>query len=477
MLSKAISWWAPVAALALSSCASLAPDYQRPEAPIPSHWSETAPGSEDKVAVGMAWQSFFVDDELTQLIDIALTNNRALQAAALSLEKARAEYGINRAEYFPEIDASVAQSAGRNLNSDGQSTSLSREYSVGLGFAAYELDFFGRIGSLKAQALEQYLATEQASRSVYISLIAEVANAYLNWSASLERLRLAEETFVSQQASYELTKKTYAIGAASERDLRQAQIGMESARVDVPAYTAAVDQARNALTLLLGEPIPDGLKAADLAALADILPDVRPGLTSEVLLQRPDVLAAEHALRAANANIGAARAAFFPRVSLTASAGVSSNDVSELFDGQRVWRFMPSLTIPIFTAGRNRANLKIANIQRDIALVDYEEAIQVAFREVMDALALRETLGEKLDAQASLTAANKANYDLSEARFRLGADSYLGVLDAQRFYYSAQQALISVRLERARNRIVFFKVLGGEYGAGVADYSAELTSR
>ena len=338
----------------------------------------------------------------------------------------------------------------------------SHQYSATLGVSAYELDLFGRVRNLSAQALEQYLSTEEARRSTQISLVAEVATAYLTWAADLERLALARETLRSQSDTYALTKRRFELGSASALTLRQVQTSVDSARVDVARYTGQVAQDRNALALLLGAPVPAELAPQALGDSLNALPELPAGLPSALMLRRPDLLQAEHQLKAATANIGAARAAFYPRISLTASAGSGSGELSGLFKGgSGSWTFLPQISLPIFDGGANRAGLDNAVAGRDIALAQYEKAIQSAFREVADALAQREALSGQLEAQQSLVEASGEALRLSDARFARGVDSYLDVLDAQRTWYGAQQTLIGTRLSRLTNGVTLYKALGG----------------
>lgn len=452
----------------LGGCASMAPDYERPAAPVPESWSAQAPdtpqASTAVAATDLDWRDYFNDVALQRLIELALENNRDLRVSALNIEKARAQYRIQRADLLPSIEASASSSAQRSVFTQPGSAgaAVTRTYGVDLGFSAWELDLFGRLRSLKDRSLEQFLASTQAARSTHISLVAEVAVAYLTWSSDAERLRLAQETLASQSTSYELTRRSFEVGVASELDARQAQTSVDAARVDVAVFTARVAQDRNALALLLGTPVPNDLVPAAPQQLAKVMAELSVGIPGEVLLRRPDVLQAEHQLRAANANIGAARAAFFPSVTLTASTGTGSESLSGLFEsGSGTWSFLPQVTLPIFSAGSNRANLRVSELERDIMLAQYEQTIQTAFREVADALAVRGTIGTQLDAQRSLTEATEVTYKLSEARYRRGIDSYLNVLDAQRALYGAQQALITTQLSQMTNRVTLYKVLGG----------------
>lgn len=458
-----------IALLALSGCASMAPEYTRPKGPVPSEWpGDTAykysvATSADKAVADIKWQEFFINEQLQKLIALALDNNRDLRIATLNIERSQALYRIQRADLFPTVTAAASGLDERipaSLSTTGQ-VMTTHQYSVGLGFSAYELDFFGRVRSLKDQALEQFFATEEARRSIKISLVAEVAGNYLTLAADRERLKIAQDTFESQQASYSLIKRRFEAGASSELDLRQAQTSVDSARVDIARFTSQVAQDENALALVIGSPVSPDLLPSGLSAIT-VLKELSAGLPSDVLQRRPDIMQSEYLLKAANANIGAARAAFFPSITLTTSIGLSSAQLSGLFKGGAgVWSFAPQITLPIFDAGRNRANLKVTEVDREIFLAQYEKAVQSAFREVADALAQRGTLGDQMEAQQSLTDATATSYRLSEARYRSGIDSYLNVLDAQRSLYSAQQGLITVRLSRLVNLVTLYKVLGG----------------
>ena len=470
--SKRLSVIFAVLTVWLTGCTTMAPEYIQPKAPVPDTWpsgsayreisSETAYEPLEPVSE-MGWRDFFLDLHMQQLIALALNNNRDLRVAALNIEKFQAQYQIRQADLFPEIDAGAAGSEQRlpaNVSSTGVA-GIASQYSVGLGFSAYEIDFFGRIRSLKAQALEQFLATEQACRSLRISLIAEVAESYLNLAADRERLKLAQETLSSQQTSYQLVKSRFDSGVSSALALQQAQTTVDSARVDIARYTRQIAQDENALELVVGSSVSSELlpEELDSATLMENLPS---GMPSDVLLSRPDILYAENQLKAANAYIGAARAAFFPRITLTGSFSTASDELFTLFKpGSEDWIFAPQIILPIFDAGRNRAGLKVAQVDRDIAVAYYEKAIQTAFREVADALAQRGTVGEQLAAQQSLTDATAESYRLSEARYDKGIDSFLTVLDSQRSLYSAQQNLIAIRLSRLINLITLYKVLGG----------------
>ncbi|HML79940.1 AdeC/AdeK/OprM family multidrug efflux complex outer membrane factor [Geobacter sulfurreducens] len=459
---------AGAALLVTAGCATMAPRYTQPAAPVPAAWPEGSAyqqaAAAEKPVADIPWQEFFVDEKLRKLIALTLENNRDLRMAALNIERSRAQYQIRRADLFPQVDASADATFKRQpegLSATGRADTID-QYSVGLGVSSYELDLFGRVRSLKDQALEQYLATEQARRSVQISLVSEVAVNYLSLAADRERLNLAQETLANQQESYKLTKSRFDAGVSSALDLHQAQTSVDAARVDIARFTTLVAQDINALNLVVGSPVPAELLPPALSATLTALEDVAPGLPSDVLLRRPDILQAESLLKGANANIGAARANFFPRITLVSSVGFGSDDLAGLFKGDAfTWSFAPRITVPIFTAGANQANLKVAEVDRDIAVARYEKAIQTAFREVADALAQRGTIGDQLAAQQSLTDATAESHKLSQARYEKGVDNYLQVLDAQRALYSAQQNLIGVRLSRLTNLVTLYRVLGG----------------
>jgi outer membrane protein, multidrug efflux system len=447
---------------------SLAPKYTRPEAPVPADWPTGAAYKETKAATvaptasELTWQEFFTDENLKQVIGMALTNNRDLRLAALNMERARALYGIQRAELLPTLDATGSGSKQRtfiNFSGSGQ-TITTKQYSVNLGITSWEIDFFGRIRSLKDRALEEYLATEQAHRSAQILLVSEVANTYLTFAADRENLNLAQSTLDTQQAAYDLIRRRYEIGLVPELDLHQAQTRVDAARVDVVLYTRLVAQDETALNLLVGSPVPSELLPATLSSVSRPK-DISPCVSSEVLLRRPDVLQAESLLRATHADIGAARAALFPRISLTAAVGVASNELSGLFQsGSGTWSYAPQVVVPIFDA-RTWFALRVTKVQREIALTQYEKAIQNAFKEVADALAVQGTMEEQLSAQQSLVNAAAESYRLSNARYTKGIDSYLGVIDAQRSLYAAEQGLVSLRLARIANQVKLYAVLGG----------------
>ena len=456
-----------VATALLSGC-SLIPDYQRPDAPVAADWPQgEAYGEaarEGSTAAGdLQWQAFFHDPALRQLVQTALENNRDIRVAALNIEAYRALYRIQRSDQFPSISADGSGTRQRlpgDLSQTGTATT-SGQYSATLGVSAWELDFFGRLRSLSDQALQQYLATEQAARSTQISLVANVATAYLQWQADMALLKLTQDTLDTYEASYQLTQRSFDVGVSDALSLSQARTSVDSARVSLAQYQRQVAQDRNALILLLGTSLPDNLPQG-LPLNSKILESVPAGLPSDLLQRRPDVLQAEFQLKAANANIGAARAAFFPSIRLTANAGTSSSQLSGLFDsGSGSWLFQPQISLPIFNAGNLRANLDYAELQKDVQVAQYEKAIQTAFQEVADQLAARTTYREQLEAQRALLESTETYYDLAERRYRTGVDSYLTLLDAQRQLFSVRQQLISDRLAQLSSEVELYKALGG----------------
>lgn len=468
---KAKTLFLPLGAcILLAGCSTMAPQYTQPTAPVPAEWpagpayQAEAAKPASKPLADIPWREFFVDSRLQGLIELALKNNRDLRVAALNIERSRAQYQIRRSDFFPKVDASAAGNflgVSEDLSRTGRHETV-EEYNVNLGVSSYEVDLFGRVRSLKDQALEQYLATEQAQQSVQISLVSEVAFSYLTLAADRERLKVARETLASQQSSYQLTKRRFDAGISSALDLHQAQTSVDASRVDIARYTTFVAQDENLLRLVVGSSIPSELLPEALAETLTAMKDLSPGLPSEVLLRRPDILQAENLLKGANANIGAARAAFFPRITLTSSMGFGSSELVGLFSGDTLtWSFIPRVTLPIFDAGSNQANLTVAEVDRDIAVARYEKAIQIAFREVADGLAQRGTIDEQLAAQQSLTLATAESHKLSQARYEKGVDSYLQVLDSQRALYGAEQNLIGVRLARLANQVTLYRVLGG----------------
>jgi len=451
----------------LGGC-TLAPEYTRPVAPVPADWptgaayQETNSAASTPTAVELPWREFFTDERLQKVIETALNNNRDLRLTALNVERARAYYGIQRAELLPTVQAVGSGSKERvpaDLSSTGSAMTAER-YGVHLGISSWEIDFFGRIRSLKDRALEEYLATDEARRGAHILLVSTAAQAYLALAADREALKLVVSTLETQEASYRLIRKSYDVGLASKLDLRRAQSQVDAAKGDVARYTRRTAQDESALSLLVGSPLPPALLPAELGSVSPPK-DISPGLSSERLLRRPDVLAAEHRLKAANANIGAARAAFFPRIALTTAIGTASADLSGLFkSGQGTWSFAPQIIMPIFDA-RTWSAYAVTKVEREISVAQYEKAIQTAFREVADALAVRGAVNQQIAAQQSLVDAVAETYRLSNVRYTKGIDSYSGVLDAQRSLYSAQQGLIALHMVQLVNQVTLYRVLGG----------------
>ena len=449
-------------ALSLATCAPMIPKYQRPAAPVAAAYPGTVAAKE---AAGSAsdveWKNYFGDERLKRLIDVALKNNRDLRVAVLNIEQARAQFQVRRADELPTIGAGAIGS--RQPSGSG---SIVSTYTAGLSVTAYELDFFGRVRSLSAAALAQYLGTEEARKNVQIALISAVANTYLSLLADGELLAVTRSTLLTREESLKLTRLKFDAGAASELDYRQAESLLEGARAGLAQLTRqrAVDE--NALVLLLGESMPADLPPGLGIASQTLITELPVGLPSEVLTRRPDVRQAEQQLISANASIGAARAAFFPRITLTGSAGSASTQLSGLFkSGSAAWSFSPQLLLPIFDAGRNQANLDLANVNRDIAIAQYEKAIQTAFREVADSLAGHATLGEQVRAQEAQANAEAARFKLADLRYSNGVASYLDVLDAQRSLFAAQQAVVQARAQQAQNQVILYKVLGGGWTA------------
>ncbi|MCS8129848.1 efflux transporter outer membrane subunit [Pseudomonas aeruginosa] len=447
-------------AVALLGGCSLIPDYERPAVPVAESWSAAPAETQDL----LPWQDFFKDEQLKALVAEALANNRDLRVALLNIEKAQAQYRIRRADLLPTIDASVSgahQRTPADLSVDGY-TQTSHRYDAGVGFASYEVDFFGRVRSLNEQALEVYLQTVEAQRSAQIALVAEVANAYYQLQADQQSLALSDQTLESQHQSYLTIRSSYQEDVATELDLSQAESTVRSAQASQARYQRLVEQDRNALVLLVGMPLTPEQMLPSTSAVLELDAALPAGVPSQVLVQRPDILAAEHALKAANANVGAARAAFFPSISLTASAGSASGQLGDLFaGGQGAWSFVPSINVPIFNWGRNQANLDVAKVQTSIEVANYQKAIQQAFREVADGLVARSKLDNQVMAQQLLVKANARSFDLAQQRYETGVDTFLNSLDAQRSLFASQQELVDTRLARSQNLIALYKALGG----------------
>lgn len=442
------------AALLLAGC-SFIPTYERPAAPVAGAFPY--PGAQQGPAASeLNWQQFFTQPRLRELIATALVNNRDLRVAVLNIEQARATYDVRRADQLPSVGLQAQASRAPNIANVESTT-----YSVALGITSWEIDFFGRVRSLGEVALNQYLATEEGRNAAQAALVASVANAYLALAADEELLALTRQTLATREESLRLTRLRFENGASSEVDFRQAQSLAESARVTLAQLQRQRALDLNALALLIGTPVPTDFAVGFTTAQLQ-LPDLPAGTPADVLVQRPDVRQAENQLLAANANIGAARAAFFPRISLTAGIGVASSELNNLVQGSSFgYNITPALLQPIFDAGRNQANLQVAQAARDIAIAQYERAIQSAFREVADALAGRATLGDQVQAQATVVEAESVRYRLANLRYEGGVASYLDLLDAQRSLFTAQQALVQARLLRLQNQVQLYRVLGG----------------
>ncbi len=456
--------------LLLGSACTMIPEYSRPELPVSNAWTDLPAGARPKTAGEQAfdiqWKSFFQSQPLQYVLATALANNRDLRVATLRIEEARSLYRIERADLLPGIDIQgrgsrqkypEAVSSGSGI---GVQTDL---YSANLVSSAFELDLFGKLRSQNEAAFESYLATEEAQRAVQISLIAETANTYLQWLADRKILSLAEQTLRAQTESFKLIERSYTSGVSSRLDLVQVRRAVETARVERMRFLRIVEQDKNALIVLMGTKAEDSFPEDTTLDDVELLESLPVGIPSEVLLSRPDILALEHSLLAANAQIGAARAAFFPSISLTGSYGYASSDLSELFTkgAEGAWTFIPQITLPLFKGGENLARLNLARVRKNIAITRYESGIQTAFREVADELAALRTLDGELEALQRLVEATQESYDLSLSRYRLGVDSFLAVLDAQRFLFAAQRQEIEVERLRLANLVNLYKVLGG----------------
>jgi len=458
-------------AVLLAGC-SLIPEYQRPASPSAAQYPQGAiyPTQTTAAARTEDWRTLFNDPALQQLIESALLNNRDLRVAALNVEAFQAQYRIQRADLLPAVSANASESRQRLPPSVTRSKAMiNSTYAANLGVSAYELDFFGRVRSLSEQALQTWLATEQARRSAELSLVANVANAYLTWRADQELLELTRQTLAADEQSLRLTTRNRDAGKSSALEQAQAKTSVDSSRANLARYKRQVAQDLNSLTLLVGAPVPEQLPAQPLAS--DLIRQLPAGLPSDLLQRRPDILQAEYQLKAANANIGAARAAFFPSVSLTASAGTSSRDLSGLFSaGSGAWTFQPQINLPIFNAGSLRASLDYSKLQKDVAVAEYEKSIQTAFQEVANGLAARSTYQQQLQAQRDLVQATQDYYNLAQHRYQNGVDSSLTFLDAQRSLFSSQQGLITDRLAQLVAEVNLYTALGGGWRADEASF-------
>ena len=492
MKARALVRWlaAPLWVATLAAC-SFVPKYEQPAAPVSATWPDSAGAQVEGgvAAADLPWQQFVHDAQLREVIQLALENNRDLRVAVQNIEQARAQYQIRSADQFPTVGASASgtRSAPNPMQALG-GPSVSSNYTVGIGVAGWELDFFGRVAALKDVALANYLATEEARKAAQISLIAAVSSTWLQLKTDTELLLLTERTLGTREQSLRLTRLRFDNGASSALDMRLAELLAANAQATRAQQQRLRAQDINLLTLLVGQPIPERLvppvpavvtpeaprslsqptAAVEPAAELPTFTEVPPGLPSDLLLRRPDIRAAEQQLIAANANIGAARANFFPRISLTGSLGRVSGDLDGLFGsgGSKAWSFGPSITLPIFDMGRNQANLDAARAGREIAVAQYEKSIQSAFREVADALAGRATLADQLSAMQAQAAAERDRFRLADLRYRNGIANYLDLLDAQRSLFAIEQALAQVRLAQRANEVQLYKALGG----GWTDY-------
>ncbi len=472
--------------LAVASGCSLQPTYDRPNAPIAGTFPSGAayksvqagPSSTTLPAADVGWRDFLRDARLQRLVEIALANNRDLRVAMLNVEQVRAQYRIQRSALFPQVDGFADASRSRTpagIASSGKA-STSQVYEVGVS-AAWEIDFFGRLRSLNDAALQQYFATAYARQAAEILLVSQVADQYLTLLAFDEQLQVTQQTAATARASYDIVKLQFDTGTGTELALRQAQTVVELAQANYAAQVRGRAQAENALVLLVGQPLPQDLPPAVRLGAQSLLADIPEGLPSELLMRRPDILQAESLLRSENANIGAARAAFFPRISITGILGLASPALSGLFSaGTATWSVAPSITLPIFNAGSNAANLDVANIRKDIGIAQYEKAIQAAFREVSDGLAARGTYDDQLAALERYSSAQQRRLELSDFRYRNGVDNYLTVLTAQTDYYNAQLSVVATRLQRLTNLVDLYRALGGGWIQNTGDAPRPATS-
>ncbi len=466
-----------LAVLALAGC-SLAPEYQQPEAPIPQQWKTNNPeidkqldADETPAAATLGWREYFLDPVLQGLIAEALENNRELRIAALTVEAYQAQYRIQRAELFPSLNVEAAGTRQRvpaDLSSSGREQ-ISSQYSATVGMPAWELDFFGRLDSLSEQALQTYFANVEVQRSTQISLVASVAQAWFTLLADHTLLDLTQDTLQNYQRNFDITQQSFDAGNASALDLSQARTSLDSTKVSLAVYQRQVASDRNALALLIGHPLQQEVMS-DASLENTLLAEIPSGLPSQLLQRRPDILQAEHMLRAANANIGAARAALFPSVALTSNAGTASSELSGLFEsGSGTWMIAPSLNLPIFNSGALQARVDVAEIEQKIRVARYEHAIQVAFQEVVDGLVARQTYGRQLHSQQELLKSTQRYYDLAERRYRSGVDSYLTLLDAQRQLFTVRQNRIGDRLSQLVSEVNLYKALGGGWQEQATD--------
>lgn len=478
-MSRAIKALTGVVMVAGLAACSMAPRYERPESPVAEQVERL---NQEQIALveAVSWREFYRDPQLQALLELALANNRDLRIAALNVEQVQAQYRIARAGLLPRFavtGSGVRQQVPASVSPTGTEYT-STQYSVGLGAAAWELDLFGRVNSLRQSALAQYLATAEAKRSVQLSLVAQVGESYFTWAANRTLLDLATDTLDRQEASYQMVQRRHQSGLASDLDVSQAASAVHSARVDIARYQRQLEQSFSALELLVGAALSNQQLGHGLALNAEPVAEVPAALSSEVLLQRPDVLQAEFALQAANANIGAARAAFFPRVALTASAGSASDELSGLFgNGTRTWSFSPQVSLPIFTWGANKAALSVASVRQQASVAQYERAVQTAFKEALDGLQARDTIRVQLAAQQDLVEASARSLELARVRYEKGVDSFLEVLISERNDNAARQALVNARLMQLGNNIALYRALGGGMYSLDSDYTRAAAER
>ncbi len=462
MFKKTIS--IALASTLFTGCISLEPKLEPKDSKvIPLEWNNPveAKTQEDLTQIKPSWEDFVQNDTLKKVVDLAIKNNKDLKIALLNIQSARATYRITKADSFPNVNANGDVSHARNINSSN-GTTTSHNYSANIS-ASYEIDLFGKVESLNESALQSYLSTQFAANTVKVSLISETINAWLTLATHNEQLKLSNQTVENLQKAHELTQKKFNAGVISKADVLDASAALKEAQINVISYNTMIKQDKNALELLIAQPLNDELLPKEFIKYENWLMIVKAGISSKVLLTRPDIMEAEHNLKAKNANIGAARAAFFPSISLTANTGIASKSLSSLFDGgaQSVWSFSPNITLPIFNGGQNSANLDYTYAQRDIALNQYEKTIQTAFKEVNDSLATRATINEQINKQKELVDAVSKSYDLALGAYKIGTGSYLNVLISQRTLYSAQQNLISKYQEDLTNRVSLYSTLGG----------------
>ena len=452
-MSKTLSFYY-VVVLLMTGC-TMVPKYERPAAPMAAQY----PGvnqTNTSAAATLSWTNYFADERLKQLIELALNNNNDFQVAVLNVEQSQAQYRITWSASLPTVNASGSY---QKAHANGVTAD---QWSASLGSTAYEVDLFGRVRSLNRQALEQYFATVEGKRNAQVSLVAEVATEYFTLRQTEEQIALAKQTLQTVQDSYTLNQATFDAGASSELDLRTAEGQVQTAKINLLTYERARAQAENYLVLLIGQPMPTNLPPSRAFNDTNLLADIPAGLPSELLQQRPDILEAEHTLKAANANIGAARAAFFPTITMTASVGSTSAEFEKLFGGGTgVWSFSPQVTLPIFTAGQNLASLDAAKVSKRIDVQNYMKAIETAFREVADALVASRSYTEQIGEESLLITAQQRRFELANLRYRQGDDSYLNVLSAQQDLYNAQQDLLQARFRQLTSQISLYKAVGG----------------